>query len=479
MTNQVATESFEIVVVGSGFASSFFLREYLKHASEDTRVLVLEKGRRYPYSWKMEHMSNSDFSFADSVVNLTPQKPWLQNIAFGGGSCWTGNTPRPHPHDFEMNTRYGVGDDWPMSYADLEPYLTDVEYAMGISGGNDEIFPRSRPYPAPAHTLNSFDEAMAKKYPGQVIPMPTARSSSNMTGRPTCCGNGICSNCPITAKFQVDLHMLDVYEDPRVTLRLEANVDRLDVQAGQVRAVHYTKLGESHRVACDMAVVGAHGIFSPYILLRSGFEDRALGHYLHEQFGVDVQLDLDGLDSLDGSQAVTGLGLMFHDGAHRSHRAGCYLESWNVPWLRAERGRWRQRALIKFVFEDLPRYENYVGVSSEDESKPELYYPTMSAYAQAGLDAVPQLVEELISSLPVEDYRIVERVGLGSGAHVQGTTRMGDDPNDSVVDRNLVHHHVRNLIVLGSGAFPSCPAANPTLILSALSVLAARKLMVG
>ena len=46
-----------------------------------------------------------------------------------------------------------------------------------------------------------------------------------------------------------------------------------------------------------------------------------------------------------GPQVKLRDGLMFHDGAHRSHRAGCYLESWNVPWLRAERGRWRQRAL--------------------------------------------------------------------------------------------------------------------------------------
>ena len=181
MTNPNQADSFEAVVVGSGFASSFFLREYLKHASSDARVLVLEKGRRLPYSWKMQRMTNSDLDFSDLVVNRTPEKPWLQNVAFGGGSCWTGNTPRPHPNDFEMKTRYGVGQDWPLSYADLEPYLTEVEYAMGVSGANDGVFPRSRPYPAPAHTLNSFDEAMAKKYPGQLIPMPTARSSISAT----------------------------------------------------------------------------------------------------------------------------------------------------------------------------------------------------------------------------------------------------------------------------------------------------------
>jgi choline dehydrogenase-like flavoprotein len=440
---------------------------------------VLEKGRKHTYGWKMERMVNSDFDFESAIINRTPSKTWVQNIAFGGGSCWTGTTPRPHPTDFEIKTRYGVGEDWPLSYAEFEPYLTEVEYIMGVAGANVGPFPRSRPYPNPAHTLNGFDEALAKKYPGEHIPMPSARSSSHLTGRPVCCANGICSNCPIAAKFQVDLHMTEVYEDPRVTLRLESGVDQLDIHAGWVRGVHYHHAGRAHKVDCDLAVVGAHGIFSPYILLRSGFDDWALGHYLHEQFGVNVQLNLDGLDSLDGGQQVTGLGVMFHQSADRSKRATCYVESWNVPWLRAERGRWRQRALLKFNFEDLPSYDNYVGVAPEDETKPELHYPAMSEYTKAGVDSVPALVETLIEGLPVEDYVVMPNEGLGSSAHILGTTRMGNDPDSSVVDRYLVHHRARNLLVLGSGAFPSCPAANPTLILSALSIWAARKLVGG
>jgi choline dehydrogenase-like flavoprotein len=376
-----------------------------------------------------------------------------------------------------MKTRYGVGDDWPFGYSELEPYLTEVEYVMSVGGVDGGPFPRSSPYPAPPHTLNGFDAELARKYPEQYLPMPSARATVASSGRALCCANGICSNCPIGAKFQVDLHMLDVYEDPRVTLRLESRVDRLGLEAGLVREVHYTRDHVPQTVRCDLAVVGAHAISTPYILLRSGLEDAALGRYLHEQFSIPVQINLDGLDSLDGSQQVTGLGVMFHDSVDRSKRAACNVESWNVPWLRAERGRWRQRALVKFVFEDLPSFDNYVGVSKQDETKPEVYYPARSAYAQASIDAVPQLVEQMLEGLPVEDYVVVSHEGLGSSAHIQGTTRMGDDPEHSVVDGGLVHHRVRNLVVIGSGAFPSCPAANPTLILSALSVRAARRLM--
>jgi choline dehydrogenase-like flavoprotein len=53
---------------------------------------------------------------------------------------------------------------------------------------------------------------------------------------------------------------------------------------------------------------------------------------------------------------------------------------------------------------------------------------------------------------------------------------MGQSAADSVVDDALVHHRVRNLLVLGSGVFPTAPPANPTLTITALSLRAADRL---
>ena len=348
--------------------------------------------------------------------------------------------------------------------------------AMGIGGSSIGPYPRSKPYPFPPHPFNAFDELIAKKHSGLHIPLPSARSSSIATKRPLCCGNGVCSLCPIGAKFQVDLHMAGLYQDPRITLLLEAEVERVDVQAGRIAGVQYRREGREQYAHAELAVVGAHAIMTPFILLRSGITDRALGRYLNEQISIEVLLDLDGVDNYGGGQAVSGLGLMFLDGAFRKERPGCLVESWNVPWLRAERGRWRQRAYIQFVFEDIPSFDNYVGVASEDRAKPEIYYPKHSTYMQAGLGSVNRLVEELIRGLPVESYTIPPLEGLGGAAHIQGTTRMGADPAQSVVDRDLRHHSIRNLIVLGSGTFPTCMAANPTLTLSALAMRAADRL---
>ena len=46
---------------------------------------------------------------------------------------------------------------------------------------------------------------------------------------------------------------------------------------------------------------------------------------------------------------------------------------------------------------------------------------------------------------------------------------MGNDPATSVVDRQMVHHRVRNLVVLGGSAFPTGSPSNPSLTISALS----------
>ncbi len=472
----MSPEDYTVIVVGTGFASSFFLLEYLKHAEPSARVLVLERGRRLEPTTRLKQRITSDVRFDDVSINRTPRKPWIQNIAFGGGSCWTGNTPRLHPNDFKTKSTYGVGQDWPIGYDELEPYYTRVEDVMCIAGASEGPYPRSKPYPSPPHRFNALDELLAARYPGMHIHLPSARASSERAGRPLCCASGICSTCPIMAKFQVDQHMTLPYEDPRVTLRLDANVEHVNLQGGQATGVSYSTAGRTYSVRSDLVAVGAHAIMTPFILLKSGFRDKALGHYLNEQISRDVRVDLQGVDNYDGGQAVTGLGLMFLDGAFRKTRPGCLVENWNVPWLRAEPGRWRQRGLLKFVFEDVPEYDNHVAVSREDPSKPELYYPRHSAYMKAGLSSVKQRMEELAAKLPIEGYDVRPIEGLGGSAHIQGTTRMGTDPAESVVNRTLRHHTARNLLVLGSGTFPTCPAANPTLTLSALSMWAAERL---
>ncbi len=56
------------------------------------------------------------------------------------------------------------------------------------------------------------------------------------------------------------------------------------------------------------------------------------------------------------------------------------------------------------------------------------------------------------------------------GGHLMGTTRMGSNPRDSVVDSDCRVHGYHNLFVAGSSVFPSTGYANPTLTIVALAL---------
>jgi choline dehydrogenase-like flavoprotein len=56
------------------------------------------------------------------------------------------------------------------------------------------------------------------------------------------------------------------------------------------------------------------------------------------------------------------------------------------------------------------------------------------------------------------------------GYHQAGTTRMGADPAQSVVDRNLKVHDIENLFVASSSVFPTSGQANSTLLAVAFGV---------
>jgi choline dehydrogenase-like flavoprotein len=151
------------------------------------------------------------------------------------------------------------------------------------------------------------------------------------------------------------------------------------------------------------------------------------------------------------------------------------MESWNVPRLRDERGKWRQRVRLKFIYEDLPQPENRVILDS-DATKLAVDYSGPSSYTRRGLDALEASLSPVLDALPVERYRVIPLTVASTDGHILGTTTMGDDPTTSVVDRHLIHHRVRNLLVLGGSVFPTISPANPTLTICALSLWAADRL---
>lgn len=471
-------EQYDLVVVGTGFASTFFLWQYLKKTSKERNVLVLERGYLFPHAERRKQLAGQRTPSAklnpghnESYVNKNPDKHWIFTLGFGGSSnCWYGCTPRFLPSDFQLKTLYGVGHDWPVQYDELEPYYTIVENLMSIAGPDETPFPKSEKYPLPPHRFATVDEILKKEYGKLYISQPTARASQPVNGRNACCASAVCSVCPVNAKFTIENSQFGVYEDERVEVLYGAQVYNLDFAGDKADTVNFVKDGREQRVRGEVIALGANAIFNANILLNSNDRSPFTGKGLGEQLGLDTLVYLDGLNNVGGSTWVNANGYMLYDGDHRKEYAACMMESNNAPFIRLESGKWRHLATFRMIFEDLPRDENFIS-KGEDRFKPEAHFAGHSAYTTNAVKRMKEKLPDVLKCLPVE--RIEYKEPFKTEAHILGTTRMSKDAHSGVVDKHLIHHHYRNLFVLGSGSFTTFSPNNPTLTLSALSLLSA------
>ena len=247
--------------------------------------------------------------------------------------------------------------------------------------------------------------------------------------------------------------------------------------AATATGIRYLRGGRESTAKADTVVLAASALFNPYIMLRSGMSHPLLGKRLHEQYALSVYLDLAGVKAYNGSSVITANGYNFYDGAHRRDYAACMIEGWTTPFpyhagaLRSAEGRWNERTVIRFLFDDLPQDMNTVTVNKANPALAEVTFRDYSQYAYRGAARIPQMVDKLSEALPIERiFRIEE---ASTSGHIQGTVVMGHDPATSIVDGYLVHHQLRNLLVLGASAFPTATPILPTLTLSALSLRAA------
>jgi choline dehydrogenase-like flavoprotein len=110
----------------------------------------------------------------------------------------------------------------------------------------------------------------------------------------------------------------------------------------------------------------------------------------------------------------------------------------------------------------------------DSDGFPRVLHADVSDYARRGVEQSFAALERLLAPLDIE--RIAFRGMRGTESHIQGTLRMGHDRSTSVVDARQVHHDARNLVVVGSAVFPTCPPAPPSLTVAALSLRSAELL---
>ena len=304
---------YDIVVVGSGFASMFFVEGALKWKSPPRRILIVEKGKFEPHFDRVRQRRVIHHHQKDLVKNINPKKFWTFTSAYGGGSnCWVGFAPRMLPGDFKMKSTFGVGQDWPITYDNLEPHYCTAERIMEVAGSDDCPYPRSEPYPLPPHQFSGPDRALKKAYPSRFFSAPAARTSRGGT-RPGCCNMSTCYLCPVDAKFTIENGMEHIVGNSSVTVLHETEVNYLDKNGGTVDSVTCRdSKGREFKVTADVVVLGGNAIFNPYLLLKSGIKSEETGRGICNQVLVRARFVLDGIDCIGGSTVIHRLGLERH-----------------------------------------------------------------------------------------------------------------------------------------------------------------------
>ncbi|OJU25964.1 MAG: 2-keto-gluconate dehydrogenase [Sphingobacteriales bacterium 41-5] len=471
---------YDLVVVGTGFASTFFLKKYLQK-NTNKKILILERGHFVPHTERMKIKRGiaSDYeklfeNYKDAYINNTPHKAWMFSTGFGGSSnCWWGCTPRFMPSDFKLKSLYGVENDWPLEYADLEPYYEEIEEAMAMSGPAETMFPRKNKYPQPPHLLAPPDKILNEKYGKQYTSQPTARARQATGKRNQCIASSICDSCPVDAKFTIENSGIDVYKNDAVEVVYGAQVYSLSTLADEAHKINFIKDGKEESAEADVFILGANPLFNTNILLHSGDKNPLTGKGFGEQLGIQAVIDLKDLSNRGGSTWVNANGYMLYDGDHRKEHAACLIETNNAPYIRLEKDKWFNVMSFRLVFEDLPQAGNYI-TTTNNKLIPQVFYNAgRSQYALKAFEEAKRKLPSILDVLPVE--KIKYRQAFETEGHILGGTRMGETAQDSVVNKYSVHHQIKNIIVLGASTFTTYSASNPTLTVAALAMLAADK----
>ncbi|MGH9087439.1 MAG: hypothetical protein ACRDYZ_04910 [Acidimicrobiales bacterium] len=158
----------------------------------------------------------------------------------GGGTHADGKVPRFREEDFRLLDTYGPQPDahiadWPLGYADLEPYYAVAERDVGVAGkagANPFAAWRSTSYPmrpGPPMYLATLTSAAAHRCGYHPYPAPTAANSVPYDGRPSCNNCGFCSffGCPVHVKGDPLALLLRTMRTGRATLLAETFASRI------------------------------------------------------------------------------------------------------------------------------------------------------------------------------------------------------------------------------------------------------------
>lgn len=530
------SDTVDFVIVGSGAAGGVMAKEL---AVAGFSVVVLEQG---PY------LTTKDFSHDEikyAVQNALTNDPTHQPITYrkhehevaktfkaieygrqvGGGTVhFTANYWRFHESDFRERSLHGAMsgtsfDDWPISYADLEPYYTKAEEELGISGlggANPFDSPRSKPYPLPPMPVKSSGvlfERATKKLGLHPYPAPVAILSQPYRGRAACAHCGMCEffGCEMGAKSSTLVSVIPLAEQTgRCEIRPNSYVRKIETDArGRVTgAIYFDAERREVFQRAKVVVLCANGVESAKLLLMSksnrfphglanssGLVGKNLmwdmgssscglfEHPLNEFKSIQVTRLIQDYYASDPRRGFYGGGAI--DARFDFYPAGFALgglpddvPKWGLEFKQAVGQYFTRTMTLLSHSTSLPMEKNNISLDPTVKDAWGLpaarvtfdMHPDDMATMQWLVDREKEILAaagaKKIWSFPIEPNVMPSR-------HLMGTCRMGTNPARSVVDPFGNAHDVPNLYIVDGSNFVTSARQQPTATIQALAYRAA------
>ena len=532
-------DEVDFVIVGSGSAGGIIAKEL---SAAGHSVVVLEQGPHLQATdfthdeWGIDHNYDMKWStrqgYPQTFRKSENEEAELRDTVCGyahnvGGSSvhFSGNFWRFRPIDFiEASVRGAIEGtnfaDWPITYEDLEPYYTKVDWEIGVSGLQGPWDPpRSREYPCPPMPIKGSDvllERAAKQLGLTPYPAPVAILSRPFNGRPGCIHCGFCNGfgCEVNAKSSSMIAMTPLaLASGNCELRIGCTVSRVHTnEAGRVTEVVYWDEESVEQAQRSKAVIlCANGAETPRLLLMSesamfpdglanssGFVGQnlmfngyasAVGLFdapvnawksvpttrvVHDFYELDPNIGFYGGGGIDGRHPTRGVPLDF------GLDSGQLFDGprWGIDYKNNLAHEFSHVAAFDGHTTSLPLASNNVTLDPTYKDKfgrPAIRCTYMDheddlATMSWFLDKNTELMEAAGAIKMAGSY---PEGGQEGNVHLLGTCRMGDDPSTSVINSNNRSHDVPNLFMCDGSTLVTSGRGQPTMTIMALAFRAA------
>jgi quinoprotein glucose dehydrogenase len=458
----------DVCIIGSGVCGVLAAEKLAREP--DLTVLLVEAGRRIEPKRKVQPGENPHPG--DVITDQIAKGAIMQTMCVGGRAThWGGECPRYSPEDFRGRSLIGVGEDWPITYEDLEPHYAAAEIQLGVSGkasveGSD---------------LRKFQE-WAATAGLHTVPTPHATD-----------GKRTYSPVPTLERLLKRKNVQLISGTLIRRLELESKGDRVARATGvemnsaapvSISATHFLLAG-SYVWTPHLLLLSANSRFPDGLANKSGL----VGRYItgHPEQGALFELG----EQFFTRSSIYSSQFLAPPAEGPPTRFGLYLYASSAgPRVRDPNGRimlgdeilkdWRaQRTRVNV--------KTYLSVAASpesrlflDESRKNRWgdpLPTVNDFANREAAAIsqnpPRRLQSVLEDLGRHSIRQVGPLEARMSIHPSGGCRMGVDATSSVCDELGRCHDHENVFILGAPTCVSGGCVNSTLTFVALALRSA------